>query len=183
MRKNGQKQRCAQDSCEKERERQNRPTLRRAPRRFWSRAVGGFLAREVFHRRLHFTGALRPAGWLFFQSAKDNFIQSWIGSRPFRRRSKPAQRQFAGEHLVKDHTQRVNVRPMIDRARLLDLLGRHVMWCPERRATASEVQVRLPIRQKLGDAEIRDFHTAFAVQQDVLRFDVAMENAFVVRVL
>ena len=42
----------------------------------------------------------------------------------------------------------------------------------------------LPIRaQQLGDAEVRDLHPALLVEQDVLRLDVAVDDALLVRVL
>src|SRR5438309_9556302 len=43
--------------------------------------------------------------------------------------------------------------------------------------------MRLFRAQDFGDAEVRDFHPAFFIDEDVLRFDVAMNDTLVVSIL
>jgi hypothetical protein len=90
-------------------------------------------------------------------------------------------RRLAGQHLVQHAGQRVDVAARADLLLCRRLLGTHVV----RRA---ETQARLrhpPARRRTHcqrDAEVRH-HGATLVQQDVLRLDVAMDDAVAVRVV
>jgi hypothetical protein len=68
---------------------------------------------------------------------------------------------------------------MIHRLRFLHLLGGHVIWRADDALRLHQVRFRLAAHE-LGDAEVGDLHAALFVQQDVLRFDVAMDDTFVV---
>ncbi len=48
---------------------------------------------------------------------------------------------------------------------------------------AGQPEVLRFLPQDFGQAEVGDFHAAFFVEQDVFGFDVAMDDAFVVREL
>jgi len=71
---------------------------------------------------------------------------------------------------------------MIHRLRLLDLLGRHVLRRPEHPLRLRQCYVRFASKN-FRDAEIGDFYAPFLIQQNILRLDVAMHDAFVVREL
>ena len=66
--------------------------------------------------------------------------------------------------------------------RLFDLFGRHVVWRAHDILGAGQGEVAL-LPEDLGDAEIRDLHPAAFIQQDVLRLDVAVHDALLVREL
>jgi hypothetical protein len=67
---------------------------------------------------------------------------------------------------------------MIDARRLLDLLRGHVGRGAELRAALREQhRVAGVFIDDLGDAEVGDLHAALRIEQDVLRFDVAMQHA------
>ena len=101
-----------------------------------------------------------------------------------RGRGEFAQRQFAGEHFVEHHAQRVDVRAVVHVCGLLDLLRRHVVRRAHDLPVAGERGVAAASRpEDLGDAEVGDLHPALLVEQDVLRLDVAVDDAFVVREL
>src|SRR4051794_40117400 len=51
----------------------------------------------------------------------------------------PGEWRRAGDHFVQNRSERINVRPRIA-ALSLDLLGRHVIWCPHRWLKAAERQ-------------------------------------------
>ena len=55
------------------------------------------------------------------QGAQHNFVEPDVHVDPFRRWLQRLAGQFAGEHLVEDHPERVNVRAMVHRARVVNL--------------------------------------------------------------
>ena len=69
---------------------------------------------------------------------------------------------------------------MIDVARPLDLLRRHVRHRADDLLGAGESQIVGCLAEQLGQTEVGDFHPAALVEQDVLRFDVAVDDAFFV---
>ena len=71
---------------------------------------------------------------------------------------------------------------MIHFLRLFDLFRRHVMRRADRPFRVRQHYVRLAPRD-FGNAKIGNFHPPFFVQQNVLRLDVAMDDAFVMREL
>ena len=103
------------------------------------------------------------------------------------RGARPAKGGCAGEHLVRRDAERVDVGAMVDVGIGGGLLGRHVERRAERRAGVGErVPSRSPPRaprraERLGDAEVGDRGRA-AGEQDVVRLDVAMHDAALVRV-
>jgi len=96
--------------------------------------------------------------------------------------------ELAGEHLVQDGPEAEHVRALI-RGLAPDLLGRHV---PDRAEDRALLSVRLRRgerlggsrhhrRHQLGDAEVEDLQPALLGEEEVLRLQVAMDDAFLVR--
>ena len=141
------------------------------------------LAGDRLHPRLHLAGAAEPFGPLLLQGPEDDGIHTRVHRAFFRRRRKPSNRQLPGEHLVKHHAQGIDIGPLVHILRALQLLRGHVVGRPNGRAAGGELGRRLCVADQLGDAEVGDLHPAAGIEQDVLRLDVAMENAFVVRIL
>ena len=77
-----------------------------------------------------------------------------------------------GQHLVHHDAQRVDVRAGVDRL-AADLLGRHVSGAADDRPGARDPG---PVGAG-GDAEVGDLGVTVAVDEDVLRFDVAVDDA------
>ena len=110
-------------------------------------------------------------------------------------RAKAAHGQLACEQFIKNNAERIDVGAMVHFAGSFDLLRGHVVWCAQCRAAGCQGGLRrwvatahgrgfwLRVANEFRNAEVGDFHAAFGVEQDVLRLDVAMEDAFVVRVL
>ena len=120
---------------------------------------------------------------LLFQRAEHDLIEPHIDLHFLRRSGEATEGQFPCEHFVKDDAQGVNVGPVIHELGFLDLLRGHVMRRPHHVA-----RLRQPSRPGIypyqpGQAEVGDLHPARFVQQDVLRLDVAMNDALVVREL
>jgi hypothetical protein len=90
------------------------------------------------HLRLEHARLLVAQLRFFLQRAQDHFIEPHVNVNFLRGRLDLLARQFAGQHLVEHHAQRVNVRPMIHLARRFDLLRRHVL----RRAQTLPASVR-----------------------------------------
>ena len=98
-------------------------------------------------------------------------------------RGELAQRQFTGEHLVEDDAQRVDVRPVVHALGMLDLFRRHIVRRAHDLPHAGQMEVLRLAAQDFGQAEVGDLCAALLVQQHVLRLDVAVHDAFVVRIL
>ena len=89
-------------------------------------------------------------------------------------------RDLAGEHLVQDAAEAVEVRPAIHTRRAVRLLWAHVGGRAHRHARGRQV-LSVSDLQRPGDAEIRDQRVAPA-EQDVLGLDVPVHDALAVRV-
>jgi len=139
-------------------------------------------ARHLFHIVAHFARVLVTAGGFLFQSVQDDVIEPHIHLRLLRGQLKAAHRRLAREHFVDDHAERIEVRAMIDRLRLVHLLGSHVTQGAERHAGEGECHVERFAAQQLGQAEVGDLHAALFVEEQVLGLDVAVHEALLVRV-
>ncbi len=84
----------------------------------------------------------------------------------------------AGQHFVQHDSQAKDVRAAIDQMALMpSLLGTHVGRRACRRSLFSEVLI------PHGQAEVRHIGLAMAIDQDVGRLDVAMDQSAIVRLL
>ena len=81
----------------------------------------------------------------------------------------------AGEQLVGDAADRVEVRPRTDVARHR-LLGRHVGGRPDRRAGGGHVRARARLLRRLGDPEVGDLDAAVVGHHQVLGLEVAVDD-------
>ena len=89
----------------------------------------------------------------------------------------------AGQHLIEQHTQRIDVAGRAD-GRAGDLLGRGVVG--RQRLTRFEGQLGglgLAIDQQLGDAEVQQVHLTLFVDQHVGGLEVAVDHQVRVRIL
>ena len=103
------------------------------------------------------------------------------GQQPLRRAAR--ERRLSGEQLVREHAKGVDVRAVIHGRIGTRLFGRHVRRCAEchahRRGVAALAVARR--RDGLGDPEVGD-HGAAAGQQHVVRLDVAVHDATIMRI-
>ena len=92
-----------------------------------------------------------------------------------------AARHFAGEHLVKQHAERVDVRAMVHERPRFRLLRRGVV----RRAHGGERERGSGggvFAEQLRETEVGDLHAPVRIEEDVAGLDVAMDAALLVRV-
>jgi len=82
------------------------------------------------------------------------------------------ERDAAGRHLVEDDAQRVDVGAGVD-GLALDLLGAHVLGRPDHDPGPGDAF----LFERAGDAEIHDAGGARLVDHDVLRLEVAVDDA------
>jgi hypothetical protein len=87
--------------------------------------------------------------------------------------------RLADEHLVRHHAERVDVGAVVGGWIGRRLLRRHVGRCAQRDAGAGQVRRRGGVAHRFGDTEVRNQGVA-ARQEDVLRLDVAMDDAVLV---
>ena len=95
-------------------------------------------------------------------------------------RSRTRERRLAGEHLIENGCQRVDVRPCIYVARAEGLLGAHV--CRRAHCHARFGQLVVTPRQRSRDAEVGHQCTAVLGEEDILRLDVAVHHTMLVGV-
>ncbi len=93
--------------------------------------------------------------------------------------------RLARDHLVGDAAQGVEVDALVEPWIAGGLFGRHVLWCSDRHAQVRDLRrISRDARsqQRLGDSKVRD-GSRVAGEQDVVGFDVAVDDAFRVREL
>ena len=88
-------------------------------------------------------------------------------------------RRGTDQHLVRQAAESVDVGPIVDRRLASRLFRAHVLRGPH--GDAGPGQGISGKGQSLGDPEVRDYCTA-VIQQDVVRLDIAVNDAFGVRV-
>ncbi len=84
--------------------------------------------------------------------------------------------RMAGQHVITGDAQRVDVGTAIHRL-AFDLLGAHVQRRTHRHAALRQVEGRTIAGQAADQTEVGDLDLALARQQDVLRLDVAVDDA------
>src|SRR5438034_3679221 len=158
-------------------------------------------AAQILERLKHFAGALVALSLIFAQRVADNVLKLRrslaVITRKRRRLVLPNRSHdlswcvarewlMPGHHFVKDYAETPNIGPFIDR-RATRLLRRHVRNGSEYRPQIglSECHRSCPVRRSLGEGgfgklcnpEIENFHVPIRPEHDVLRLDVAMDNA------
>ena len=93
----------------------------------------------------------------------------------------PAERRFAGQHLVKHRAERVHVGALVDVLLSHGLLGCHVLRSSEGEARLRHARLARVMHGE-RDAKVGDDGAA-VLQEHVLRLDVAMYDAVAVRVV
>ena len=91
------------------------------------------------------------------------------------------ERRPAREQLVGQRPHGVDIGPVIDVFRRFRLLGRHIGWGPQSHAYGRELVASRGLAHRFGDAEVGHQCVATA-EHDVIRFDVAVDHAVLVRV-
>ena len=86
--------------------------------------------------------------------------------------------QTAGDHLIHDHAQRVQVRAVVHMA-ALGLFGRNIVH----RTDGLALAVGALLLGKVCDAEVGHLHRTVTEQHDVVRFDVPVNDVVIVSVL
>ncbi len=146
-----------------------------------TRGVGG--GNDCFDPCFDLARLLVAPFGLFLQRPQHYLIQPHVDLHLLRGRGETADGQLAGEHLVEDHAQGIDVGTVVDLQWVLDLLGGHVLRRAHDLSRAGERQVVRFLAHQLGDAEVGDLHLAAPVEQDVLGLDVSMDDAHVVGIL
>ena len=88
----------------------------------------------------------------------------------------PAEGRLAGEHLVADDGEAIDIGARIHLALAERLFGGHVSGSADAGAGAGETAARPPVRERERHAEIGE-HGVPIGEEDVLRLDVAMHDA------
>jgi hypothetical protein len=146
--------------------------------------VRGFLeavANQPFQNWRHFVALLTQIAWI---AAEDCAHRVGMGGA--------RERAPARKHLVKDRAEAENIRSVIGR-KPANLLGRHVPDRTEhharRRPALDRQRGRLPGRlpgritgrRQFGDSEIENLDATVAGDEHVLRLEVAVDDALVMR--
>jgi len=88
------------------------------------------------------------------------------------------ERNVAGHHLVHDQAQRIEIATVIDRS-AFDLFGRHVARRADKSAAAGHAH--FCGLERSGEAKIGNEHLIVFADEDVVWFEVAMDDAFGMR--
>ncbi len=110
-------------------------------------------------------------------------IASHCGERPattFDGGSYPASRKLTRQHLVEHDPRGIDVAAMIDGSRVPLLLGRHVDCRADRLIGHGHVTGRTAGTHR-GNAEVGHLSEAVPVDEDIARFDIAVNDPFAVR--
>ena len=139
--------------------------------------------RQSFHLRAKIRRRLEAQLRRFLQRPQHDLINADVHLHALRWRGEVFLGALAGEHFVKHDAEAVDVRAVIGGAILL--LRRGVVGRALRHGSIRPWRpVRLfGIADDLRDAEVRDLHRARFVDEQVLRLDVAMDDAVIVGAL
>ena len=88
---------------------------------------------------------------------------------------------FSGNHFVEQNAESVDVALLVDYAMDLFLLRGHVVDGADGRATHGECGHRI-FEIELGESKVCDTYIAFFIEQNVGRFEVAVDNALLMGV-
>jgi hypothetical protein len=94
-------------------------------------------------------------------------------------RRRPGERREAGEQVIARHPEAVQVAAVVHRLPL-HLLRRHVQRGAQRHPALGQAERFLLAAEVPGQAEVRHLHFHLAGEEDVLRLDVAVDDAVVV---
>jgi hypothetical protein len=73
---------------------------------------------------------------------------------------------------------------VIDIMGLFDLFKRHVSCCPRAGTThGKRHRIGIPFFLKTSQSKVRNLHTALFINEDILRLDVTMKHALLMRVV
>ena len=90
----------------------------------------------------------------------------------------------SGQQFVEHHADGVDIASRVDRRRIAeDLLRAHVGERAHQLSFTRVQRVRRLSLEQAGDAEVEHFRLARAIDEDVARLDVAVDDAAIVRVL
>src|SRR6185437_8226946 len=137
-------------------------------------------AGEWRHRRAVERGNERGAvgeavAWIFFEKPHDDRLEIGRNVRPpfahrygylrhvldhHGRRADAGKWRIAGQHLIRDGAERVEIAAAVDAAVARALLGRHVRRSADRRTRGGEAGTALLLGRRVRDAEIGDHHSA-----------------------
>ena len=92
------------------------------------------------------------------------------------------ERDVAGDHMIERAAERVDVAPGVDVPRVAGLLGGDVVESPDRRAIPRDVDAFLVVGVD-GEAQVGELGRPVAVNEDVHRVDVAVQEPLDVEVL
>ena len=137
-------------------------------------AVGGSLGERLGDGGIHFLGHG------FAQHAQvRGTLRHELGNHGLRVRAGDG--RLAREHLVQHCGEGIDVAPCIDAAVARGLLGTHVLRCAERKSGLRKA-VAAGLLHGQRDAEVGEHGLAF-LDEDVLRLDVAVDEALAVRIV
>lgn len=131
-------------------------------------------------------GVLVALGGFGFECAEDDFVEADVDLDFSARGGEAAEGEFAGEEFVEDDAEGVDVGTVVDGTAAGDLFGSHVVGgahglaCAGERAGGGAAGLRLFETEELGESEVGDFYPSAIIEQDILGFDVAMDDPFVV---
>src|SRR5204863_3158483 len=98
------------------------------------------------------------------------------------------ERQATREHFVDDNAKRIDIAAHVELFFALELLGAHVRGRTKNSALNRELLLALRVfGPALSDAKVQNFNNVFLAgalgQKDVCGFEIAMDDALVVRLL
>ena len=132
---------------------------------------------DFLHPRRRVGRKLRDRRWVFVQNRDHGFRRSWFAKRPFPR-----------DHLVENCAERKDVRAVVG-IPSAHLLRRHIAHGSHHHARFGFLRERNGStvgrcngsRDELGQAEVENLGPSILVEEQVLRFQVAMDDASFVR--
>ena len=112
---------------------------------------------------------------------RDDAIKTWIGAELRAGEAPDATWDFTGEHLVEHHADGIQVSAAIERNAGNQGLGGHEIGRAHRHVRLR--QAALACIALFGQSEVRHLHRTLHVDEDVGRFDVAVDDAVEMRVV
>ncbi len=129
------------------------------------------------------TGLLVSSPWLFLKRFKYDIVKAYRYIAFLTGGSKAPNRQLARQQFIQNDSKRIKIRPMINVIGAFNLFRSHVVHGTQNLPRCRQREIVNGRIEEFRQTKIRDLNLARFVDQNIFRFDVAVDYTFFVSIL